>query len=58
LHGTGKFIFNKHPDFKEFFGEFNDNQMVHGELIYKNGNKHITQFMKGKIGLIKENKED
>ena len=44
MNGTGKLIFNEKNEHKEFFGEFSNNQIVHGEMIGKDGGKYIGGF--------------
>jgi hypothetical protein len=49
MNGTGKLIFTEKDKKNEFFGEFSNNQMVHGELIYKTGTKYVGEIKNGKF---------
>jgi hypothetical protein len=49
MHGTGKLIFEEKDDRKDFLSEFSNNDMVHGEVILKEGAKYIGGFKKGKM---------
>ena len=47
MNGTGKLIFNEKNEHKEFFGEFSNNLILHGEMIDKDGVKYIGGFKNG-----------
>jgi hypothetical protein len=49
MHGTGKLTFKEKDSRKNFFGEFSNNDMVCGEMIYKEGEKYIGGFKNGKM---------
>ena len=61
MHGTGKLIFEEEDDRKDFLSELSNNDMVHGEVIFKEGAKYIGGFKKGKMsgkGTLKTSKQE